>query len=70
MKLKTFFMDNIGRDWATATRNNDESCIGITRGKTPWTEVRDTARAGGKDSMAWFVSDTVKRYTHTFYRWS
>lgn len=68
--LKTFFVDKIGRDWATASRRNDQSQLGITRGKLPWDEVLESARAGGKDSIACFVSDTVRRYTDTYYQWS
>ena len=69
LKIKSFFMDKIGRDWATASRRNQESRLGITRGKKPWDEVREAATAGGKDSIAEFVKETVRRYTLSFYTW-
>ena len=70
VKLKTFFMQKIGSDWNTASRRNSESRLGITRGKLPWEEVSDAARRGGKDSVPNFVSETVRRYTNSFYRFS
>lgn len=70
VKLKTFFLNKIGRDWATASRRNAESELGITRGVLPWVEVRDAARAGGNDSVPSYVETTVRRYTNTFYRFS
>eukprot|EP00965_Chrysotila_dentata_P210281 6185805-Pleurochrysis_carterae.AAC.1 len=41
-KLKGFFIDKVGHDWATATRANSVSHLGIsTRSKTPWAEVKE-----------------------------
>ena len=69
-KLKGLFMDKIGPDWATATRPNSASKLGIKRGKVPWTEVHETMTKRGNESTVAWIEGTARRLTHSFYVWS
>lgn len=68
--LKAFFIQNLGRDWATASRANSISKLGIGRGKAPWEEVDATMRQSGSDSTPALVERHVRNLTSSFYRWS
>ena len=67
IRLKTFFMQKVGDTWANATNRNVNSRLGITRGLAPWIEMERMAIAGGKDSLPHYISETVRRYTRSFY---
>eukprot|EP00965_Chrysotila_dentata_P024157 800582-Pleurochrysis_carterae.AAC.1 len=49
-RLKNLFLNRIGPDWATATRSNAQSTLGLTRGQVPWKEVSDVISQNGSET--------------------
>lgn len=68
--LKKLFHDKIGSSWLAATAPNSNSKLITGRGVLPWEEVARVMRQPGNDSVAAFVSSTVKRLTPNYYVWN
>ena len=69
-RMKGWLIKHIGADWASATRPNRDSKLGIGRGVPPWEEVATTMSQSGKDAVPAFVSRHVRDLTKSFYRFS
>ena len=65
--LKGFFMDRIGSTWFEATRQNDDSELGIGRGVPPWEEMHTKSHQAGNDSVPYYVAEVVRRYTSSYF---
>ena len=65
--LKTLFINKIGRTWQEATSANSISQLGISRGKTPWSEVETNMHKHGRDSVPFIVAEQVRNLTSNFY---
>eukprot|EP00965_Chrysotila_dentata_P065868 2182013-Pleurochrysis_carterae.AAC.1 len=67
-RLKNLLLNRIGRKWATATRSNTQSTLGLTRGQVPWKEVSDAMSQSGSDTSTHaFVARHVRNLTNTYY---
>ena len=67
-RMKGWLLQHVGRDWATATRRNQNSQLGITRGVAPWAEMHAAMTRRGDDSVPAFVARRVRDLTNSFYR--
>lgn len=69
--MKGWLMDKVGADWATATRDNDTSNIGMSsRGAPPWVEVRTAMHQDGQHAVDQHVARKVRELTSTFFAFS
>lgn len=67
-RMKHWLIENIGSDWATATRQNRNSMLGISsRGHLPWDEIRTAMTRQGSDSVPNHVSRIVRDLTSSFF---
>ena len=68
--LVAWFKEQIGPDWATASRARQNSILGMSqRGRTrrPWAEVRAAMTAQGADSPAQHINTQLQTLTASFY---
>jgi len=66
-RMKGWLARHIGPDWATATRRNTNSRLGITRGVLPWVEMQRANTKTGGDAVPAFVERHVRHLTNNFY---
>lgn len=66
-RMKGWLVRHIGPDWATATRRNANSRLGITRGVLPWVEMQRANTKTGGDAVPAFVERHVRHLTNNFY---
>ena len=67
-RMKAWLVRCIGPDWATATRQNTHSQLGIGRGVLPWVEMQTAMTRRGDDAVPAFVSRRTRDLTNSFYR--
>ncbi len=69
-RLKSWFGQVVGCDWATATVANSNSKLGITRGQLPWVEVETVmTQTGPETATPGFVAKHARNLTSSFYAW-
>ena len=67
-RMKGWLIRHVGNDWATATRQNAQSQLGIGgRGVPPWQEMRTAMTRPGDDAVPAFVARKVRNLTNSFY---
>lgn len=69
-RMKGWLVEKVGADWATATRNNTVSALGIGRGKNPWDEMHTANTRQGTSSVPAFIARRTRGLTHSFYRFN
>lgn len=65
--MKGWLMDQVGADWNTATRENENSNLNLGRGMKPWMEIREAMCKEGRDSVTSHVARHVRGLTNTFF---
>ena len=65
--MKAWLMDNIGDDWSTTTRDNEDSNLNLGRGTKPWAEMRAAMTKEGNDSVSSHVANHVRKLTSSFF---
>ena len=65
--MKTWLIDNIGDDWSTVTRANENSNLGIGRRMKPWAEISAAMSKELCDSVSSLVARHDRKLTSTFF---